>query len=77
MNFTDISVIVFFIIFVLSGYIINFRRGEKPENIQYSDDKKSLFWFRTLVPAGLVASVIFYFSGLFQITCFLLQQVIF
>ncbi len=63
MNFTDISVIIIFIIFILSGYIINFARGEKPENIQYTKDKKSLLWFRILVPVGLVLSEIFYFSG--------------
>ncbi len=62
MTFTDISVIIFFFVFVLSGFIINFVRGEKPENIQYIKDKKSLFWFRFLVPIGLVASEIFYFS---------------
>jgi len=61
MTFTDISAIIFFFVFTLSGFIINFVRGSKPENIQFTDDKKSLFWFRILVPAGLIASEIFYF----------------
>ena len=31
MNFTDISVVVFFFLFTFSGLVINFVRVEKPE----------------------------------------------
>ena len=62
MTFTDFLVIFFFFLFTLSGFIINFVRGEKKKNIQYTKDKKSLTWFRILVPIGLVASEVFYFS---------------
>ncbi len=62
MAFADISVIVFLIIFTTSGYIINFIRGEKDSNILYKNDKQTLAWFRFLVPFGLIASIILYFS---------------
>ena len=64
MTFTDISVLFFLLVFTLSGYIINFIRGEKGVNIQYRNDMQSLAWFRFLVPFGLVSSIAFYFSDI-------------
>ena len=61
MSFADISVIVFFLVFTTSGYIINFIRGEKETNIQYKNDNHSLEWFRFLVPFGLITSMLLYF----------------
>lgn len=61
MSITDYFIISFSLLFTLSGFLINFVRGEKPKNIQLKSETKSLFWFRVLVPFGLIASLFIYF----------------
>ena len=61
MSFTDISIIIFILIFTVSGFIINFIRGKQKDIILYSKDTYSLLWFRILVPVGIVLSTLCYF----------------
>jgi protein-S-isoprenylcysteine O-methyltransferase Ste14 len=62
MNFNDGFIILVCITVIVSGYYINFYKDKaKNDVIEKTENDKSLFIFRSLIPLALVLSLFFYF----------------